>query len=72
MFELTCERDVEGIVAKSAHGTYQCDGRGTSWLKIKNPNYSQAEGRHEQFEARRQPTHSSRRQKLAAPLLALR
>jgi hypothetical protein len=27
----------------------------TSWLKIKNPTYSQAEGRHELFEKRRQP-----------------
>ena len=31
--ELACERDLEGIVAKSARGTYQCDGRGT-WLAL--------------------------------------
>ena len=31
-------------MAKWARGTYQCDGRGTSWLKIKNPEYSQMEG----------------------------
>jgi bifunctional non-homologous end joining protein LigD len=31
LFELACERDLEGIVAKWAKGTYQCDGRGTSW-----------------------------------------
>ena len=39
LYELACERDLEGIVAKWACGTYQCDGRGTSWLKIKNPGY---------------------------------
>ena len=26
-------------------GSYQWDGGSTSWLKIKNPNYSQTEGR---------------------------
>jgi hypothetical protein len=44
LFRLACKGDVEGIVAKWAHGTYQCDGRGTSWLKIKNPQYF-ADGR---------------------------
>jgi len=53
LYELACERDLEGIVAKWARGTYQCDGRGTSWLKIKNPEYTQNEGRHELFEAKR-------------------
>ena len=43
--------------------TYQCDGRGTSWLKIKNPEYSQAEGRHDLFEARREPIRRSREQR---------
>ena len=37
---VSCERDLEGIVAKCSKGTYQCDGRGTSWLKIKNSEYS--------------------------------
>src|SRR4051812_38427324 len=53
LFRLACRRDLEGIVAKWAHGTYQCDGRRTSWLKIKNPDYSHMEGRRELFEARR-------------------
>ena len=52
-YELACERDLEGIVAKWARGTYQRDGAATSWLKIKNPGYSQAEGRQELFELRR-------------------
>ena len=44
LYELACERDLEGIVAKMSNGTDQCDGRGTSWLKIKNHDYSQLEG----------------------------
>jgi hypothetical protein len=35
-------------VAKWKFGTYTA-GDITSWLKIKNPHYSQAEGRHGQF-----------------------
>ena len=37
LFRVACERDLEGIVAKWAPGTYGTDGRATSWLKIKNP-----------------------------------
>jgi hypothetical protein len=37
---IACERDLEGIVAKSARGRCQSDGRSTSWLKIKNEDYS--------------------------------
>ena len=37
LFRLACELDLEGIVGKWSRGTYQCDGRRTSWLKIKNP-----------------------------------
>ena len=54
-YQLACERDLEGIVAKWVQGTYQCDGRGTSWLKIKNPDYSQIQGRHELFPSKRSP-----------------
>jgi bifunctional non-homologous end joining protein LigD len=52
LFRAACEQDLEGIVAKWAPGTYQCDRRFTSWLKIKNPNYSQIRDRHELFEPR--------------------
>ena len=52
LFRVACERDLEGIVAKWTGGTYQTDGRGTSWLKIKNPEYTQAVGRHELFDRR--------------------
>lgn len=44
-FREICARDLEGIVAKRKLSTYKDDG--TGWLKIKNPSYSQAEGRHE-------------------------
>ena len=51
-YRLICDRDLEGVVAKWKRGTYQNSGR-TSWLKIKNPEYSQAANRHELFEKRR-------------------
>jgi ATP-dependent DNA ligase len=52
-FALACQHDLEGIVAKWRHGTYETDGTSTSCLKIKNPEYTQAEGRAELFEQRR-------------------
>jgi len=52
LFRVACERDLEGIVGKWARGTYQTDARRTSWLKIKNPEYSQMEGRAELFDQR--------------------
>jgi integrase len=53
LFRVACERDLEGIVGKWTRGTYQTDGRATSWVKIKNPAYSQASGRSELFEQKR-------------------
>lgn len=50
LFRAVCERDLEGIVGKWAHGTYRTDGRATSLLKTKNPEYSQIMDRHELFE----------------------
>jgi bifunctional non-homologous end joining protein LigD len=44
-FEEVCNNDLEGIVAKRKHGIYKSNSIG--WQKIKNPKYSQAEGRHE-------------------------
>ena len=46
-FEEICQRDLEGIVAKRKQSIYKSNG--TGWLKIKNPKYSQATGRHELF-----------------------
>ena len=48
LFRMVCERDLEGIVAKRAGGSY--DPANTSWVKIKNPSYSQAAGRREFFD----------------------
>ena len=49
LFDLICERDMEGIVAKPRTSPYrELNGR-TPWIKIKNPDYSQAEGRGELF-----------------------
>jgi bifunctional non-homologous end joining protein LigD len=49
-FAKACELDLEGIVAKWKAGIYIADNRRSSWVKIKNPNYSQAEAREELFE----------------------
>jgi bifunctional non-homologous end joining protein LigD len=62
-FRVACQQDLEGIVAKWLPGVYQADGRGTSWLKIKNPAYSQMEGRHELFEERGRKPPLGRRSK---------
>jgi bifunctional non-homologous end joining protein LigD len=42
------ERNLEGVVAKRKSGTYSTV---SGWLKIKNPNYTQLEQRHELFES---------------------
>ena len=41
-FELVCEQDLEGIVCKPKTSPYPF-----TWIKVKNPNYSQAVGRTE-------------------------
>jgi bifunctional non-homologous end joining protein LigD len=50
LFQAVCAEDVEGIVAKLAHGPYTPDA--TTWVKIKNRAYTQAAGRHEFFDRR--------------------
>jgi bifunctional non-homologous end joining protein LigD len=52
-YRVACGHDLEGIVAKVVNGRYHCDGTSTSWIKIKNPGYTQLTARHELFEARR-------------------
>ena len=52
LFQKICEMDAEGIVAKPKISPYrEVDGKPT-WLKIKNPEYSQAEGRGDIFDQR--------------------
>jgi hypothetical protein len=52
LFQLACERDLEGIVAKRQFDPYLLDGS-ASWFKIKNSNYSQWAGREELFDRER-------------------
>ncbi|HVZ19085.1 MAG TPA: RNA ligase family protein [Terriglobales bacterium] len=50
LFDFACEHDLEGIVAKWKFGSYLPNSNATTWIKIKNPNYTQAEGRGEQID----------------------
>ena len=51
-----CSNDLEGIVAKRLEDPYEPRVR---WLKIKNPAYSQKEGRGDLFNGpRHRPAHS--------------
>jgi hypothetical protein len=50
LFGLACEHDLEGIVAKRCSGVYASGGRETSCFKIRNPRYSQMQGRNEFFD----------------------
>jgi len=51
LFAQSCALDLEGIVAKLASAPYR-QTQPPHWPKIKNPTYSQGEGRHELFERR--------------------
>jgi bifunctional non-homologous end joining protein LigD len=53
LFELMCANDLEGVVAKRLADPYEPRVR---WLKIKNPDYTQKEGRGDLFDWSRQPT----------------
>jgi bifunctional non-homologous end joining protein LigD len=50
LFHAACRLDLEGIVAKREADPYS---RETCWHKIRNPTYTQAEGRRELFERTR-------------------
>jgi bifunctional non-homologous end joining protein LigD len=63
LFRVARQQDLEGIVGKWANGTYRTDGRATSWVKIKNPHYTQIVDRHELFADRQQ--HEGRRRSMA-------
>jgi ATP-dependent DNA ligase len=50
-FEKVCELDLEGIVAKQRDSLYRAAEKPSPYcIKIKNPRYSQAEGREELFD----------------------
>jgi bifunctional non-homologous end joining protein LigD len=61
LFDAVCRHDAEGIVGKWAGGRYGTDGVSTSWVKVKNPTYSQMTGRREVFETRKDRRARSRR-----------
>ena len=70
LFRESCKRDLEGIVGKWMDGCYETDGVSTSWVKVRNPEYSQIAGRLELFEAR--SDHRRRRTRAwRAPALRL-
>jgi bifunctional non-homologous end joining protein LigD len=45
-FRMICEKSLEGIVAKHKASPYSASAQ---WIKIKNPKYTQSEGRRELF-----------------------
>lgn len=53
LFQRVCEMDLEGIVAKHSHSPYVTEPQKTTWIKIKNRNYSQMAGREELFRRER-------------------
>jgi bifunctional non-homologous end joining protein LigD len=52
LFRLACDNNLEGIVAKRKFDPYLQDQ--ASWLKIRNTNYSQWQGRQELFARERE------------------
>jgi ATP-dependent DNA ligase len=50
LFAAVCEQDLEGIVAKWKGAPYNLAALPLSWLKVKNPDYSQGHDRHKLFE----------------------
>jgi len=51
LFQAICEQETEGIVAKQAAASYTPDA--TTWVKIKNRQYSRTVGRHNFFDGHR-------------------
>jgi len=52
LFQLACENDLEGVVAKDKFAPYFAEGQST-WFKVRNRSYSQWVGREELFERER-------------------
>jgi len=50
LFKMICEQNLEGIVGKRKDSIYSASAV-RSWVKIKNPNYTQTERRRELFES---------------------
>ena len=58
---LPVQRDLEGVVAKLKQAPYGLVGGRSPWVKIKNRKYSQAVGRHDQFDGFRGEKRLTRR-----------
>jgi bifunctional non-homologous end joining protein LigD len=69
LFDFVCQYDLEGVVAKWKHGSYLPNSSATTWIKIKNPRYSQIDGRHEGFERQQRKMHASPPIRLLEPEL---
>jgi bifunctional non-homologous end joining protein LigD len=69
LYDFACENDLEGIVAKWRFGSYLPNSSATTWIKIKNTNYTQIKGRAEQVERRGERRGKSSRIRLLEPEL---
>ena len=49
LYELACEMDLDGIVAKRADSLYDDNPNGRNWMKINNSHYGQRAGRRDQL-----------------------
>ncbi len=49
LYRMACQLDLKGIVAKRADSPYEEHPADPHWIKIKNPDYSQKEGRGDLF-----------------------
>jgi bifunctional non-homologous end joining protein LigD len=49
LYQVVCQLDLEGIVAKRADSSYEDKRNHPHWIKIKNQTYSQKEGRGDLF-----------------------
>jgi hypothetical protein len=49
LYRLACQLDLEGIVAKRTDSRCEDNPKARNWIKIKNPAYSQKEGRGDLF-----------------------
>ena len=61
LFTEVVQRDLEGVVAKLTHAPYDLVNGRSPWVKIKNREYSQTAGRHEQFDGFRGEKRLARR-----------
>jgi bifunctional non-homologous end joining protein LigD len=67
LFDQCVKLDLEGIVAKPEVSPYRELKGKTTWIKIKNPEYSQAEGRRDLFNAPRRVDKHAAPQKRRKP-----